>query len=317
MTEQANRSSPPELSYIALASRDPEQLGRFLCDQLRLAAFEFCRDGDDTLMAYRAGRTALLVLPLGHDALSGDTAGVDHIAVAGGADEMDNLDPDLMGSRRIGPGGARQIVLDRRKTCGVDLRFSQTVPLPPVCEDVVKRIDHIGIASADNGAAKEFFCSRIGALYESQQTDVEVTTTIESFTSDKYGPFYHSRSPDVIGGLNVLFLTIGDLELEFLQDIDPAREFEMHHGAAGTTKQDRSAIGRFVAKRGGGLHHVAFSVDNIDDLLSSLAEADVRLIDKVGRPGSRCSRIGFVHPGSTGGVLVHFVERREIEPCPS
>ena len=83
----------------------------------------------------------------------------------------------------------------------------------------------------------------------------------------------------------------------------------MHHGAPGTTKQDQGAIARFVASRGPGLHHLALKVTDIDAALASLAAAGHRVIDRIGRPGSRRARIGFVHPQSLGGALVHLVQR--------
>ncbi|MCG8544558.1 MAG: VOC family protein, partial [Alphaproteobacteria bacterium] len=72
------------------------------------------------------------------------------------------------------------------------------------------------------------------------------------------------------------------------------------------------AIARFVARRGAGLHHVALKTPDIDGLLASLDAAGLRMIDRIGRPGSRRARIGFVHPASLGGVLMHFVERTEL-----
>jgi LAO/AO transport system kinase len=70
-----------------------------------------------------------------------------------------------------------------------------------------------------------------------------------------------------------------------------------------------SPVGRFLDKRGPGLHHVALAVDALDALLDSLAARGVRLIDRVARPGAGGSRIAFVHPASTGGVLVELKER--------
>src|SRR3546814_11820049 len=86
----------------------------------------------------------------------------------------------------------------------------------------VAGFDHIGVASADNAAAVAAFVDDLGFPLESQQRDVEIRTAIESFTSDRYGVVYHSRPPEVVGGLHVLFVTVGDCELEFLQDLNPS-----------------------------------------------------------------------------------------------
>ena len=67
-----------------------------------------------------------------------------------------------------------------------------------------------------------------------------------------------------------------------------------------------------IAARGAGLHHLALKTPDIDATLGRLGKAGYRLIDTVGRPGSRRARIGFLHPASLGGVLVHFVQREEI-----
>lgn len=139
----------------------------------------------------------------------------------------------------------------------------------PHCE--VERIDHIGVASANNAVAIEAFANRLGFPVESTQTDAEVQIAVESFTSDKYGVVYHTRPPEPVGGLRVAFITIGDCELEFLQDFDPRTKAMVQHGQAGNTRQDRGAIARFVASRGPGLHHLAFKVPDANAGACSLA----------------------------------------------
>ena len=156
------------------------------------------------------------------------------------------------------------------------------------------------------------FAGAMGFSIESQQTDLEVVTVIESFTSDKYGVVYRNRPPEPVGGLRVAFVTVGQCELEFLQNFDPRHGADVRHGGPGTTKQDQGAIARYVAKRGAGLHHLALKTPDIDRTLATLDEAGFRVIDRTGRPGSRRARIGFVHPSALGGVLVHFVEREPV-----
>jgi methylmalonyl-CoA/ethylmalonyl-CoA epimerase len=60
---------------------------------------------------------------------------------------------------------------------------------------------------------------------------------------------------------------------------------------------------RFLDKRGPGLHHVCFEVEDLDEALASLKAAGVPLIDEVPRPGARGHRVAFLHPAATGGVL--------------
>jgi methylmalonyl-CoA/ethylmalonyl-CoA epimerase len=69
-----------------------------------------------------------------------------------------------------------------------------------------------------------------------------------------------------------------------------------------------TAVGKFLTKRGPGLHHVAYRVADIDDVLSQLRDAGVELIDSEPRIGIRQSRVAFLHPRSTGGVLTELVE---------
>jgi methylmalonyl-CoA/ethylmalonyl-CoA epimerase len=69
-----------------------------------------------------------------------------------------------------------------------------------------------------------------------------------------------------------------------------------------------TAVGRFLERRGPGLHHVAYRTDDIDGALESMRSAGMELIDERPRAGIRSSRVAFVHPRSTGGVLTELVE---------
>lgn len=70
-----------------------------------------------------------------------------------------------------------------------------------------------------------------------------------------------------------------------------------------------SPIGRFVARRGPGIHHVCFAVDDLAAALDRCRAAGVRLIDEVPRMGAEGKRIAFLHPSATAGVLVELTER--------
>jgi methylmalonyl-CoA epimerase len=72
---------------------------------------------------------------------------------------------------------------------------------------------------------------------------------------------------------------------------------------------DDSPIGRFVAKRGGGLHHGCFAVPDLDQTLERCRAFGIRLIDETPRLGAEGKRIAFLHPSSTSGVLVELTER--------
>ena len=70
-------------------------------------------------------------------------------------------------------------------------------------------------------------------------------------------------------------------------------------------------VGKFLAKRGPGLHHVAYQVSDIESTLEALKGAGLRLIDETPRTGIRQSRVAFLHPASTGGVLTELVQPAE------
>ena len=67
-------------------------------------------------------------------------------------------------------------------------------------------------------------------------------------------------------------------------------------------------VGKFIAKKGGGMHHVAYAVSDIDATLAELKKAGMELIDEQPRTGIRDSRVAFLHPRSTDGVLTEIVE---------
>ena len=73
-------------------------------------------------------------------------------------------------------------------------------------------------------------------------------------------------------------------------------------------KSADSPIGKFVAKRGPGIHHVCFAVDDLDGTLARCRAAGLRLIDETPRIGAEAKRIAFLHPSATGGVLIELSE---------
>lgn len=74
---------------------------------------------------------------------------------------------------------------------------------------------------------------------------------------------------------------------------------------------EETPVGRFLAKNGPGLHHVAYAVPSLDDALAHLKEEGVRLIDESPRIGGRGARIAFVHPKELAGTLIELVELDE------
>jgi methylmalonyl-CoA/ethylmalonyl-CoA epimerase len=92
-------------------------------------------------------------------------------------------------------------------------------------------------------------------------------------------------------GVEAVLLDVGDGHVELLRPL----------GAD-------TAVGKFIERKGPGLHHVAYAVDDIDSTLASLRDAGLELIDDEARVGIRESRVAFLHPRSTAGVLTEIVE---------
>jgi methylmalonyl-CoA/ethylmalonyl-CoA epimerase len=95
-------------------------------------------------------------------------------------------------------------------------------------------------------------------------------------------------------GVEAALLDVGDGHIELVAPLGP-----------------ETGVARFLAKRGPGLHHVAYRVADIDTTLAELASAGTRLIDETPRIGIRGSKVAFLHPASTGGVLTEIVQPTE------
>ena len=303
-----------QIAYVALVANNPAAAGVFE-HHFGLPRHELS-SAAGPVPVFALGLSALALFPPGHPLVEGETRpSVHHIAL--GVDDLDAAAgravavsaPPADTAPAPGLGGRRIRRLARDATVGVRTVLTERLGLAPHAGGPVQGIDHIGVASTDVREDEAVFCGPLGFAVESRQTDMEVSIAVESFTSDKYGVVYHSRTPEPVGGLRVTFITVGDCELEFLANFDPRRGGEVHHGQAGNTRQDQGAIARFVASRGRGLHHVAVKSPDIDKLLGSMAAAGLPMIDTKGRPGSRRALIGFPHPKALGGVLMHIVQR--------
>ena len=95
-------------------------------------------------------------------------------------------------------------------------------------------------------------------------------------------------------GVEAVLLDVGDGHIELLSPLG-----------------DDTPVGKFLARKGPGLHHVAYAVSDIEATLAELSEAGVQLIDETPRIGIRQSKVAFVHPRSTGAVLTEIVQPHE------
>ncbi len=91
--------------------------------------------------------------------------------------------------------------------------------------------------------------------------------------------------------VKVVFLTVGESRIELLEPTSPD-----------------SPVAKFIEKKGEGIHHIAFQVDNIEEALKRAEAEGLKLIDKKPRAGAHGTRIAFLHPKSTGGVLMELCE---------
>lgn len=137
-----------------------------------------------------------------------------------------------------------------------------------------KAVNHIGIAVRDLDAQRAFYEGVLGARFEGAET-----------VEDQ--------------GVRVGFFSLGEagheVRLELLEPLS-----------------DESPVAKFIEKRGEGLHHVAYTVADIEARLAALAEAGTRMIDETPRNGAHHTRIAFMHPKSSGGVLTELCEPQNV-----
>ena len=118
----------------------------------------------------------------------------------------------------------------------------------------------------------------------------DIDAAIELYR-DSFGMELAHRETVESQGVEAVLLDVGDGHVELLAPLGPD-----------------TPVGKYMAKNGAGLHHVAYAVDDIDAALEKVAAAGIQLIDSEPRVGIRDSRVAFLHPRSTGGVLTEIVE---------
>jgi methylmalonyl-CoA/ethylmalonyl-CoA epimerase len=119
-------------------------------------------------------------------------------------------------------------------------------------------------------------------------SDLEAAIAVHEQT---YGmPLVHRETVSE-QGVEAVLLDVGDGHVELLSPLS-----------------EDTPVGKFLAKRGPGLHHVAYAVEDIEATLAALRRQGVRLIDESPRTGIRGSRVAFLHPAASGGVLTEIVQ---------
>ena len=95
-------------------------------------------------------------------------------------------------------------------------------------------------------------------------------------------------------GVKTAFLSVGDANIELLEPLSPS-----------------SPVAKFIEKRGEGIHHICFRVDNIEKHLDALKREGYRLINEAAVPGAHGCRVAFLHPSAANGVLIELSEKTE------
>ena len=122
----------------------------------------------------------------------------------------------------------------------------------------------------------------------------DIDASLQLYERD-YGMTLVHRETVAEQGVEAALLDVGENHIELLAATGPD-----------------TPVGKFIAKKGPGMHHVAYQVDDIEATLAALKEAGLKLIDETPRIGIRNSRVAFLHPKTAGGLLTEIVEPAEM-----
>ncbi len=121
----------------------------------------------------------------------------------------------------------------------------------------------------------------------------DLDASLELYERD-YGMKLVHRETVIEQGVEAALLDVGENHVELLAATGPD-----------------TPVGKFLAKKGPGMHHVAYQVEDIEATLAALKSAGLRLIDETPRTGIRNSRVAFLHPATAGGLLTEIVQPAE------
>lgn len=138
----------------------------------------------------------------------------------------------------------------------------------------IKGINHIGIAAKDPQKTKWFFKEILNLPFQGEELVKAQSTNTIMFDSSA-----DSSIPENISRLEIL-----------------------------EAASSESPIQSYLDKKGGGIHHIALTVENIEKSITYLKEKEIRLINETPNPGAHNTKIAFIHPKATGGILIELVE---------
>ncbi len=162
---------------------------------------------------------------------------------------------------------------------------------------LLTRLDHVGIACRDLdrtvGLYRETFGLEVVSLEVNEEQGVR-EAMLAVGPAPGVGPSGAGVGPSGagVGGLGVGYV-------QLLQPLDP-----------------NTPVGKFLARRGEGIHHVGYGVDDVSQALAAIAGTGVRLVDQRPRHGSMGASIAFLHPADLGGVLTELVQAARSALCP-
>lgn len=160
---------------------------------------------------------------------------------------------------------------------------------------MLTRIDHVGIACRDLEESVARYCSVFGLTVTSRETNEEqgvreamlLVATADGESTDRAAPDGDSAVGVPLAGASYI---------QLLEPLSPD-----------------SPVGKFMARRGEGIHHIGYAVTDVQSALADVAGTGVRLIDQRPRHGSLGASIAFLHPADLGGVLTELVEPRRAD----
>lgn len=123
----------------------------------------------------------------------------------------------------------------------------------------------------------------------------DLESSVEAYSS-QFGVSVEHRETVEAQGVEAVLLGVGSSHIELLAPLGPD-----------------TPVGKYLAKRGPGIHHIAYRVADIESEIERLKEAGVRLIDEKPRPGICDTKVAFIHPSSAGGVLTELVQPPETD----
>jgi methylmalonyl-CoA/ethylmalonyl-CoA epimerase len=142
------------------------------------------------------------------------------------------------------------------------------VDVPEVLRGLVIGLHHVAIATPDLAASRELYVGMLGMSPAQEESELVATQ-----------------------GVNVFVVHAGTQRVELVEPTGPD-----------------SPVAKFIAKRGAGIHHLAWEVADLEAALVVLKQQGVRLIHESPQPGAHGTQIAFLHPAATGGVLMELVQ---------